>query len=61
MHFAHFAALAGLLAPTFQKDKPAPVDPKQVEAAMKEPDAAFKDGKTPSASRRSTRTTRSPT
>lgn len=47
MHLALLAALAGLLAPTFQKDKPAPVDPKQVEAAMKELDAAFKDGKTP--------------
>lgn len=48
MHFALLAAFAGSLAfPLPQKDKPAPADPKQVEAAVKDLDAAFKDGKTP--------------
>jgi HEAT repeat protein len=46
MHFALVAFLAGsLAAPLAQKEKPAPPDPKQVEAAVKELDAAFKDGK----------------
>jgi len=41
------AVLDGSLAAPFQKEKPPAADPKQVEAAVKELDAAFKEGKTP--------------
>ena len=41
------AVLAGSLAAPFQKEKPPAADQKQVEAAVKELEAAFKEGKTP--------------
>jgi hypothetical protein len=47
MHLLLVAVLAGFPAISFQKDKAPAADPKQVEAAVKELDAAFKEGKTP--------------